>query len=205
VAAPRRKLSEYDLDDKADPFWWLGSFIWGVLAICLVISLLQWLDLFNLWTYVILGVVGLLLSLRVAAQWMKGGLEPSEPAPMSIKFSDTPEDRGKYNFQIYGKQKTAVGPRVKQPTVTQGTYVLWWLFVRLPALIGDRLLSWFWTLVGPHVLPRAPSVLETLTRTREARARYGGSRIMQEAQELGLVDIDPSDEELLRRPYDEEF
>lgn len=151
MSAPVKSLGSYDLDDKPDPLWWAASVIWGLLTIFGVLSLVRWFDLFNPLTYVIFLVVGLLLSLRTVVFWLESGLDSPEPSPMSIRFSDTAEDQGKYSFQVYGKQKTRLGPRIATPKVGQLSYAVWWLAIRFPAFIGDRLLSLVWNIAGPRL------------------------------------------------------
>ena len=206
MSAPAKPLYELDLDEKEE-LWRAASWIWGALVILLAGFLLAQSIFFSLWWWVLLAVFGLVLSLRSVVMWMKGELAPPEPEPMSVKFSDTPENKGSYGFQIYGKQKTRLGPKIKRDSVSMGQYLIWYLTVRLPGIIGDRLLSGLWTVAGPPLTPFLSSnpfaAGASLRKGGKSRATPYGKEptLSEQAAELGLTE----DSDEIDNPYVGDF
>jgi hypothetical protein len=133
-------MTKVSIDDKG-PLWWIGALLWGYVAILTAISVSGLVDVFNFRLFLAALVLGFLLGIPTWLQWRSGGFRKKPPEPLSIEFIDTPDNKGEYSFRIIGKQKTKVGPGLKVVTVGFATYVVWWIFVRGPVVIGDWLLG----------------------------------------------------------------
>jgi hypothetical protein len=149
-------MNKVSVDEKGQ-LWWIGAFLWGYVTFLTLISLSA-VDLFSLPLFIGALILGAVLGVPAWRKWRAGGFVKGPPEPLSIEFADTPEDKGEYSFRFVGKTKTKVGPSVKEPKVTYGTFVLWWIFVRAPILVGDWLLSSFYGLFARFAADSIPGV-----------------------------------------------
>jgi len=175
-------MSNVSVDEKG-ALWWIASILWGYVTFLTLMSLSSWIDLFNFWLFLGALALGAVLGLPAWRKWRSGGFIKEPPEPVSIRFVDTEKDRGEYSFRIVGATKTKIGPAIKEPKVSYGSYLAWWVFVRAPVLVGDWLLSAFYGAfdrVSPDTLPgvgRLPG--------------FGGDKeksILEQARELDLID-----------------
>ena len=193
MSRPARQLYEVDIDEK-DDLWRVGAWLWGAVVILVVLFIVLQNIVLPISLLLVALVFGWLLSLRSALIWLKGGFRPSGPEPLSIRFTDIPEEKGQYEFQFYGKQKTKVGPKIKRRDVSPGEHTLWYLTRRFPAQIGDRMLSSLWSLTGPMlggVLLRNPLAAAAHVRKRSSGGSvpYGKEPSLSErAADLGLLE-----------------
>lgn len=133
------------VDDKGS-LWWAGSWIWGVLTLCAVLSLTGVVDLFDFRIYVALLLFGILLSMGFGMSWARGDLPPKRPKPITMRFKeDVPYAPGMYAMEFIDVPKQKMGPRVTERALGPVRFDLWWIFHRFPVLIGDKLLSLIWT------------------------------------------------------------
>lgn len=191
-------MTKVSVDVKGQ-LWWIAAFLWGWVTVLTVLSLHPQIDLFNLGLFIGVLLLGAILSIPAARRYRSGGFTSSPPEPLSVQFSDTPEDKGVYSVRVVGVQKTKVGPRLKHPSVGPLRYAAWWTFVRAPLLIGDWILSSLWSALGNVDTGGLPGV-DKLPGFGSGVPR---ASLLDEARKQGL--IDPDDEVGTNNPYVGDF
>jgi hypothetical protein len=133
--------------EEKGQLWWAGSCAWGYAAFFALLAVLQIANPFSWTLYLGALAFGLLLSMDFGLKWLRGKIPPDWVTPITQRFLES-ETPGIFKSRYESVPKPRVGPRIHEKAVGPLRFAIWWTFAWLPTLIGDKLLSRVWTLIG---------------------------------------------------------
>lgn len=128
--------------------WLAASTLFGWSVLLILIRLVFRFDFIGPRLILLLGGLGLVLSGVQGIRWASGAMAANGMKPIPVELQlDNSGAPGRYNLSAKVMSSARrQGPKAPDPT--RGGYVAWWVFVRMPMVVGALCLTALWTILS---------------------------------------------------------
>lgn len=129
------------------PDWLAATTLFGWSLLLILSRIVFNLDFIGPRLILFLAMLGLLLSGIQGFRWLAGAMDENgrRAVPVELQLENAGRDRYSLSAMVM-PSKRRPGPRAPDPT--RGGYTAWWVFIRMPMVLGAMGLTGIWTIVS---------------------------------------------------------